>query len=145
MLYNIEENSGGDPYSEDNFKQILLHNTNLTFVCADNNDYIGVLTLNIASKKFGGSIYIINISIKKEFHRQGLATKLIFEALNYINNNSDLNKKPISLEVDKSNLPAYNLYLKLGFRLADDYKDEDQYGMISSLEKILFNTTNKNN
>ena len=133
-LFEAESNSGGNPYDKDCFAEILSHKTNLTFACIDKKDIVGILTINTKSKKFGGSAYIINISVRQEFHRQGLATKLILEAVKYFKKNNF--KKPISLEVDKTNLPAYNLYLKLGFQLVDDFQDVEHFGLLTTLDNI---------
>lgn len=136
QMYEVEKNSGGEPYTYDGFMQILMHDTNLTSVCFDGKEAVGIITANLQSKKFGGCVYIINLSVKKNYHRKGIASHLINTMLNYIKNTPNNTSCNIALEVDKNNLPAYNLYKKLGFQLDENYFDDEQYGMIIDVNKL---------
>ena len=60
------------------------------------------------------SLYVDKLYIYPEFRKKGIATK----ALNYLINER---KKPLMLNVNKSNLPAVSCYLKNGFKI---YKEE---------------------
>ena len=70
-------------------------------------------------------INILSVATKQEFKKQGLATKLIewFKEL------SIAVEKTLSLEVKSQNIPALNLYTKLGFcevsKRKNYYKDGD--------------------
>ncbi len=137
QLYEVEKNSGGEPYTYDGFNQILLHDTNLTSVCFDGKKKcVGIITANLKSKKFGGCVYIINLSVKKNYHRKGIASQLIKTMLKYIRDNSSDTLCKIALAVDKNNLPACNLYKKLGFKLEENYSDDEQYGMSMGADKL---------
>ena len=131
-LYSIELNSNGDPYSKETFKEILEHATNTNFVCFDGDVPVGIASWNEASKKFNGSIYMVNISVRTENQRQGIASKLIQMAIDYYcKKNLD---KPFTLEVDKTNIPAFNLYKKMGFEIDETYQDDEQFGMVKPLD-----------
>ena len=67
----------------------------------------------------------------------GIATKLILKAIAYINNNNLNNYNQVFLEVDKSNLPALNLYQKLGFNFVQNYQDDEQYAMSAQIDELL--------
>ncbi len=136
-LYKVELCSSGEPYNEEIFKEILMNKTNITFACVHGENVVGLVTINTASKKFGGSVYIVNLCVKRECQRQGIASKLVLEALKYIENNNLDTKEMISLEVDKTNEPAFKLYKKLGFKLVSDYDDDEQYGMTANYADIL--------
>lgn len=136
QMYEVEKTSGGEPYAYDSFRQIILNDTNLTSICFDDKNAVGIITANLQSKKFGGCVYIINLSVKKNYHRKGIASQLIKTMLKYIRNNFSDTLCKIALEVDKNNLPAYNLYKKLGFQLDENYFDDEQYGMIMDADKL---------
>lgn len=136
QMYEVEKTSDGAPYTYDSFKQIILNDTNLTSVCFDDKETVGIITANLQSKKFGGCVYIINLSVKKNYHRKGIASQLIKTMLKYIRNISSNTVCKIALEVDKNNLPACNLYKKLGFQLDENYSDDEQYGMIMDADKL---------
>ena len=108
------ENSTGNGYSEEIMRQIWVESDkNDNFVCIDNNKIIAHISYNPLSKRRNGSIFMVNLTVLPEYRKQGIAQNLIFEACNYY-----LNRKetlPMSTSVDKTNLPAINLYKKVGF------------------------------
>ncbi len=91
-----------------------------------------MLTANENFNKFGGSIYVSNLSVDKDYQRKGIATHLFIEASKFYKN-IGINKI-ISLEVDKTNSKAISLYNKLGFNIVEE--DEEQYGMTISLNEL---------
>ena len=135
-MYEVEKTSGGNPYTYDSFKQIILKDTNLTSVCFDDKNVVGIITANLQSKKFGGCVYIINLSVKRNYHRKGIASQLIETMLKYIRSNSSNTVCKIALNVDRNNLPACNLYKKLGFKLEENYSDDEQYVMSIGADKL---------
>lgn len=141
-LVKLENSTNADPYFAEQLKEIITQKSNSTFVCFDDEKIIGMLTANQSSKKFGGSIYVINLSVDKDYQRKGIATQLFIEASQYYEN---ININEImSLEVDKTNNKAIGLYKKLGFNLVEDYNDEEQYGMTISLEELNKHLKNTN-
>lgn len=133
-LVLLENNANGEPYSAKELNEIITHATNSTFVCSDEKKIVGMLTVNQNSKKFGGSIYVINLCVDKNYQQKGIATQLFAEFTNYYKD-AFLNKI-VSISVDKTNLKAINLYNKLGFKLVQDYDDKEQYGMIITFEEL---------
>lgn len=144
-LVLLENNANVNPYSAEQLKEIITQRSNSTFVCFYGDKIVGMLTINDNSKKFGGSIYVVNLSVDKDYQRKGIATQLFIEASKYYEN-ININRI-MSLEVDKTNNKAIGLYKKLGFNFVEDYNDEEQYGMTMSLEelnKLLKNATKIN-
>lgn len=87
-----------------------LENPNSKYIVAFEND-------NIVG--FAGITYnfdyveIMNIAIKKDMRRKGIATKLMKKLLLLA---TEYNVSKIALEVDEKNISARNLYNKLGFK-----------------------------
>ena len=52
QLYEVEKTTGGIPYDYDIFEEILFRDTNLTFACFDGKEIVGIITINLKSKKF---------------------------------------------------------------------------------------------
>lgn len=137
QIFDVEENSGGEPYSKESLKSIVYFENSKNYVCIDNGKVVAVLTANFKSKKFGGSIYIVNLSVHKEFHRRGIATALF--NIFYDDCKHQIDNKIISIDVDKTNLPAIALYKKLGFEFVSYYEDDEQYGMILPINEKFSN------
>jgi ribosomal protein S18 acetylase RimI-like enzyme len=133
------ENSTGSGYDEDVMREIwITGDRNDNFVCMDNDKIIAHITYNPKSKRRNGSIYMVNLTVLPEYRRQGIAQKLIYTANNYyVDNGYTL---LTSLNVDKDNIPAINLYQKVGFEIKDPIceadEDDEQYIMDSSLQNI---------
>ena len=73
------------------------------------------ISYNPKSKRRNGSIYMVNLTVLPEYRRQGIAQKLIdISTQYYINKGYTL---LVSLNVDKDNIPAVNLYQKVGFTI----------------------------
>ncbi len=100
--------------------------------CLNNKDYICLGTFfnnemasYVIALETVDDVNILSIATKKEYKNQGLATSLIKNLMNYATSNN----KSVSLEVKSKNAVAYNLYLKLGFKVVSKrlnyYKDKD--------------------
>lgn len=131
--YEVEKNCGGESYDKSDYYDIMKHPTNIHFIAYIDDIIRGILTINPISKKFGGCIYLINISVDKNYHRKSIATKLINKSIEYILSNN-LNEVIYALEVDKNNLEAISLYKKVGFQINEKYTDYEQYCM-----NLIFN------
>lgn len=79
-----------------------------TFVAKFDNEVVGYIILTKTDE-----INIESIAVKKQYRNLGIATKLINHSIEYARTN---NYKTISLEVSKTNITAYLLYEKLGFK-----------------------------
>lgn len=141
QMNNVEQNSGGEPYSQDSLKQIVSHDGNDNFCCLLNDEIVGIATVNPNSIRLDGSIYIINMSVHKDFQRRGIATQILKTLTSYYAE-LGLNKK-VTLHVDKTNTKAFNLYKKLGFEIVEEGNsdEDDEYLMSRSL---TLNNTNSN-
>lgn len=125
QIYNVEQNSAGDPYSKEGLKEIVFYENNDNFLCYENELLVGEATLNPNSKRLGGSIYLINISVHKDYQRQGIASAMMTNIINYYK--TTMPEKQLSLNVEKSNTKAFNLYKKFGFSVIES--DDEDYLM----------------
>lgn len=145
----VVENSTGSGYDEDIMREIWIErDNNDNFVCMDNDKIVAHISYNPKSKRRNGSIFMVNLTVLPEYRRRGIAQNLIYTATNYyINNGYTL---LTSVSVDKDNIPAVNLYQKVGFEIKEPIceadEDDEQYIMDSTLQnikKILINILNK--
>ena len=115
QMVEIENNCGLPPYSAEILKECI---ENLdTYAFLENDSIIGYITLNSQSQYLGGSLYIANLNVAKDHHRKGIGEKLIRRACAcYHETHKD---KLVSLDVEKANVPAFQLYQKLGFVISD--------------------------
>ena len=134
-LYEIEKNSGGDPYGKTEFAEMIGYVNNIHLVAYIDKIAVGILTMNPNSKKFGGCIYLINISVMEEYHRQGIATRLIKECIRYIVS-SYSGDSIFALEVDKENEKAIELYKKFGMDKNNEYSSDSQYCMMVRVKDL---------
>lgn len=136
QLVDVENNAAGVPYSRNELKEIVEWENNDTFVCRIDDEIVGFLTMNRASKRFDGCIYLVNIAVTEDHQRRGIAKRLMFEAFNYYSktNNPD---RTIGLHVSETNDKAKNLYKNVGFTLKEFEKNDDgsvEMAMTTTLE-----------
>ena len=103
------------------------------FILFINDEIIGFLNINKLYEK----IDIVNINILEKYQQRGYSKLLMDELIKYKNNN---NIENITLEVNKNNYKAINLYKKYGFievgiRKAYYSDGEDALLMVYSLNK----------
>lgn len=140
QIVYVEKSGSEDCYTEEQLKEIWLNSDKFdNFVCTIDNVIIAHISLNPYSKRRNGSIFIMNLTVHTNYRRKGIATKLIQEAIKYY-----FYKKynlPVSITVDKDNIPALSLYKKIGFEIVEPIteieEDDTQYIMVSTLEKII--------
>ena len=104
----IEKESFKDPWSRSAFLQILMMENGWAIVC-DEKGVIGYGIL-IALESY---IHIVNLAVKISYRRRGIGTRILATLLEY---GIKKGKKFVTLEVRAYNLPAINLYERLGFR-----------------------------
>ena len=101
------------------------------FVYEERNNILGYI-----STMFDGEIIeILNFCVNKSYQHQGIGTKLLSHALEYL---KDKGAKTSILEVRESNINAINLYKKLGYsqiNIRKQYYDNSENALV--LEKIL--------
>lgn len=142
------ENATGDGYPESAMLQMwVTDNKNDNFVCEFNGRIVAHISFNPNSKRRNGSIYMVNLTVLPSYRKQGIAQNLILEACKYYV--SQGNKNVMSLQVDFDNIPAINLYKKVGFEIKEPIceadEDDEQYIMVANTEDILKNLTKLNN
>ena len=142
QIVSVEQADGiENAYSIEQIKNIYIEKeTNVNFVCIDSssNQIIAHIATNPLSKRRNGSIFVINLVVSPEYRRLGIAQNLLFTAAqHYATLGTTL---PISITVDKDNLPAINLYKKVGFEIVEPIcsadEDDEQYILVSPLENL---------
>jgi len=88
-----------------------------------NNKIVGVLVYEDIYDR----LEVDYIVVDSQYRGKGIAKKLLESIIN-------LNKKNITLEVREDNIPAINLYKKMGFEIVS--KREKYYGNIDGLLMI---------
>lgn len=80
------------------------------YIWEENTKTVGAITLHRNGKD---EWQIGNVGVLPEFRRRGIARELVEAGMSYIRQKGG---KRIRLQVINGNLPAYNLYLDLGFK-----------------------------
>lgn len=141
QILEVERSEGlEDAYSEEVMREILINDPkDDNFVCSHNGKIVGYISYNPNSKRREGSTYIISLVVIPEYRRQGIAQELIYSASKYYLEKGE--PKIMSLQVDKDNYPAINLYKKVGFEIVEPIceldEDDDQYIMAAEVTKII--------
>ncbi len=147
IIDQLMEIEGIDGYNREEISNIWTTKRNGNFVCFDGEKVVGKISFNPLSKRRNGSIYIIDLGVLQsdKYLRKGIATNLIYYACKFYQDKQFGNL--ISLQVDKDNLRAINLYNKLGFEvkepLCEADEDDEQYIMDTTIENIIQNIENK--
>lgn len=134
------ENSTGSGYEEEIMRSIWLEDEkDDNFVCVTDDKIVAHISFNPNSKRRNGSVYMVNLTVTNEYRKRGIAQNLIYTACKYYE--SKKISIPMSLQVDKDNIPAFNLYKKVGFEIREPIceadEDDEQYVMDSSVENII--------
>lgn len=141
QVLKVERSDGEDDcYSEEIMRELFFKDIkNDNFVCCDDDKIIGYISLNPKSKRRNGCAYIISLVVMPEYRRKGLAQNLIFFAAKHYKEKE--NPLLMSLQVDKDNYPAINLYKKVGFEIKEPICeldiDEEQYIMDIEIKKLV--------
>ncbi len=140
------ENSSPNGYSVDIMKEIwVTGDKNDNFVCVDGDKIVAHITYNPQSRRRNGSIYMVNLTVLPEYKQQSIATNLILCAVEYYIQQGAI--LPMSTSVDKDNIPAINLYKKVGFEIKEPIcdldQDDEQYIMDADLTAIKQTILNK--
>lgn len=141
QVLKVERSDGEDDcYSEEIMRELFMENEkNDNFVCYDKNQIVAYISLNPNSKRRNGSAYIISLVVLPSYRRQGIANNLIRCAAKYYKEKG--NPLLMSLQVDKDNYPAINLYKKVGLEIKEPICeadiDDEQYIMDVEINKIV--------
>lgn len=114
---SLEQQNFSRPWSRDAFADALKKEYYLYYVAVDDAQNVlgmaGVICLDHEGE-------ITNVCVREDARKQGIAFSLLTEIFNICKN---LEILQFTLEVRKSNLPAINLYQKLGFQNEGIRKD----------------------
>ena len=98
-----------DDFSASDFQKMASDSNYKCFVATKEDEIAGfVVFLRIDSK-----LEIIKIATNPAYKRQGVASIMMKEVFEFAKNNGH---EGVVLEVNEYNLPAYNLYKKMGFK-----------------------------
>ena len=103
-IVKIENACFSTPWSEESLKESLQNECSHFYLALAEGGTAGYICVQI----FSGEGYVTNVGVLPGFRRRGIAKALIERALE---NEMDF----LTLEVRESNLPAIQLYEKLGF------------------------------
>jgi ribosomal-protein-alanine N-acetyltransferase len=109
-VLEIERMSFTSPWSEAAFLQEIRKDYALSQVAEFRYDIIGYICVNYLFEEG----HILNLAIRPDFRRQGIATFLMKDALNIL---KEKGCRFFYLEVRVSNLAAKTFYERLGFRV----------------------------
>ncbi len=115
QLSAIENSSGLEPWPEDMLMAYLTHET--TFLCVDGDAVAGFIVVTQDEDYGFGGLHIANLNVAAPYRRQGLAERMLRTACAQCP--AEYRARPVTLDVEKSNVPARRLYEKLGFTYAD--------------------------
>lgn len=103
-IAKIEQACFSAPWSEDSIAESLDNPASYFLIAYYGDEVAGYMGLQI----FSGEGYVTNIAVLPKFRGKGIAKALITEQMK---NDMEF----ITLEVRESNVPAINLYTKMGF------------------------------
>ena len=110
------ENSGGDPYSVEQLKELWCEDNHFDcFVCTNHHKAIGHIIFNPHSRRRNGSVYVINLVVLPEYRGQGIGQRLLEAGFD----------KDISIKLINSTLIANleeDMYATLDVAILDLYK-----------------------
>ena len=112
QLFLLEQDCGLDPYPPEVLLECVVDLE--TFGCFEGEKLLGFVTTHYSSRYLNGSVYIINLNVRRSARRQGIATALLHHICQYYH--SRHSRRTVSLDVGKTNAGALALYRKLGFR-----------------------------
>ncbi len=115
QLLAIETDSGLEPWPSEVLRAYLTHAA--TFLCMDSENVAGFIIV-MRDEDYGlGGLHIANLNVAAPYRRRGLAQRMIRTACQQCA--AKYAGRPVTLDVEKDNLPALRLYEKLGFTHSD--------------------------
>lgn len=120
------------------FYQELLSGNRITYVCKDDEEFIGEISLVKEMNDTDYTIqnqhvYVSHLVVKPEYRRQGVGKTLVEFATNKAEHHG---YKEMSIGVDLNNYPALKLYIDCGFNKVI-FIGEDEQGKYVKLLKTI--------
>lgn len=128
-INKLENNNLNTRILSENFLTNLYNNDNNYYIMAElNNKIVGYSGMSLLVDHAD----IVVILIDKNYRNKNIGSKLLNSLISKC---KELNLENIFLEVRASNIPAINLYLKLGFKKISERKD---YYMLPKENAIIY-------
>ncbi|MFN0117149.1 MAG: ribosomal protein S18-alanine N-acetyltransferase [Elusimicrobiota bacterium] len=99
------------PWSEKNFSQSIDSESSENWVLELDSNPVAFLVIQVVMRE----AHILNIMVKPDFRKRGLAEKLLKNVFDEMKFRVD----QVFLDVEINNTPALSLYKKLGFDVCD--------------------------
>ena len=110
-VLEIEKKSFADPWSRKLFKETLSFPHSVNFVLREST---GALLGYINFYLIGEEAHMLNLAIRPDFRKKGVATHLLHYAIDFLKHRKAAN---FFLEVREGNRDAIALYRKFGFQM----------------------------
>ena len=110
QIADLERLCFNDPWSENSIASELNNKLSHWLVALDGEKVIAY----VGSQTVLGETDMMNIAVHPDYRKRGIATELIQELINALN---ERNSHSLMLEVRESNDPAKELSLKMGFEM----------------------------
>ena len=108
QVAELEKLCFSDPWSENSVRSELTNPLSLWIVALDGEQVVGY----VGSQSVLGESDMMNIAVSTDHRGRGIATELVQVLIAQLRQNGNYQ---LTLEVRASNVPAINLYNKLGF------------------------------
>ena len=106
-ICELEELCFKDPYPSYFLSQLAESNPDTFFVATVAGELVGYAVVD----RWGDHNHFVSIAVHPEHRKRGIGRRLLFALEERVDK-----RKPLRLEVRKSNMPALEFYLKSGFR-----------------------------
>ena len=123
-IYNTDQVKG---YADGDLDRFFDGRDEWISIAMDEDKIIAFLSIEVHHEE-EEYIYLDDLSVTKQYRNNGIGTKLISNAETYA---SEINIPTVCLHVEKSNVAAFRLYERLGYRIYED--QESRYLMIKNI------------
>lgn len=127
MLQSIYHTNQVTGYSDGDLDRFFDGRDEWISIAMDEDKIIAFLSIEVHHEE-EEYIYLDDLSVTKQYRNNGIGTKLISNAETYA---SEINIPTVCLHVEKSNVAAFRLYERLGYRIYED--QGSRYLMIKNI------------
>lgn len=128
MLQTIYDTDQVNGYEAEHLDRFFDGRDEWISIASEDGIIIAFLSIEVHHEEKEEYIYLDDLSVTKEYRNNGIGTELISKAEMYANN---INIHNICLHVEKSNIAAFRLYERLGYKIYEE--QENRYLMIKSI------------
>jgi len=116
MLQTIYNTDQVDGYSDGDLDRFFDGRDEWISIAMDEDKIIAFLSIEVHHEE-EEYIYLDDLSVTKQYRNNGIGTKLIRNAEAYA---KEISIPTVCLHVEKSNVAAYRLYERLGYKIYED-------------------------